>query len=213
MTLKIVAISDTHCAHNTVVIPECDILIHAGDESFRGTEKETREFAQWFDKQPAKHLIWIPGNHSLGVEKSWPNSLSWMKDHSPRTNVLMDSTVTVEGLKVFGSPRTPWFHNWAWNELRGPAIRKYWDLIPQDTSIVVTHGPPHGILDLVNNWEHTGCEELRKAIDRVNPKLVVFGHIHEGYGTYVNGAGTIFANASIMTENYEPKNKPIVIDL
>src|ERR1700675_4211605 len=104
MGIKLVAISDTHNAHSKVTIPECDILIHAGDESFQGTKKEIEEFAQWFDKQPAKHLIWIPGNHSLGFEKHYPSSQEWIEKWSPRTKILLNSCVTVEGLKVFGSP-------------------------------------------------------------------------------------------------------------
>jgi Icc-related predicted phosphoesterase len=216
MALKIVAISDTHNAHDKVIIPPCDILIHAGDESYKGTEKEVRTFARWFEKQPAKHLIWIPGNHSLGVEANWPLSSNWVQEESFRTHILMNSDVTVEGIKIWGSPVTPWFHDWAWNVVRGERIKKYWDAIPDDTSIVVTHGPPYGILDIVRPGtlyeEHVGCEELLKAMLRVKPKYNIFGHIHEGYGEE-HFAGIHFINASIMTEDYEPVNKPIEIEL
>lgn len=217
--MKIVAISDTHNAHDRVVIPECDILIHAGDESYKGRKEEIEAFARWFDKQPAKHLVWIPGNHSLGVEAQWPDSKNWVNDISPRTHVLMNSDVTVEGLKIWGSPVTPWFHDWAWNVQRGPEIKKYWDMIPADTSIVVTHGPPYGILDGVNrgraDWntqEHVGCQDLMDAIRRIKPKFHIFGHIHEGYGWHDNGH-TLFCNAAIMNEHYEPVNKPFEFDL
>ena len=210
--LKIVAISDTHNSHNSVKIPECDILIHAGDESFRGHKKETEDFAKWFDKQPAKHLVWIPGNHSVNIEAHWPSSKHWMADISPRANILMHSDVTLEGLKIWGSPVTPWFHDWAWNEARGPAIKKYWDMIPADTSIVVTHGPPFGMLDEVNGGMHVGCEELMDAMLRIKPKVHIFGHIHEGYGQK-QFKDTLYVNASIMTQHYDPENQPIVINL
>lgn len=215
-TIKIVAISDTHNSHNVVQIPECDILIHAGDESYRGRKEETEAFAQWFDKQPAKHLVWIPGNHSMGVEAHWPGSKHWLSDISPRTHVLMNSDVTLEGLKIWGSPVTPWFHDWAWNVIRGPAIKKYWDMIPADTSIVVTHGPPLGILDKVSpgtlREQSVGCEELMKAMLRIKPKLHIFGHIHEGYGMQ-HFMDTTYVNASIMTEHYDPENQPHIIEL
>lgn len=211
-TTRVVTISDTHNAHNKITIPECDILIHAGDESYQGKQAEIENFAKWFDKQPAKHLVWIPGNHSLGFETKYPTSLEWVKKFSPRTNILLNSDVTIEGLKVWGSPVTPWFHDWAYNVVRGPAIKKYWDLIPNDTNIVVTHGPPHGILDVVSPGTHrelhVGCEDLATAMLRVKPKLHVFGHIHEGYGS-VQFLDTMYVNASIMTEHYDPDNSPM----
>lgn len=214
--MKIVAISDTHNGHNSVTIPECDILIHAGDESYGGKKPEIEAFAKWFDVQPAKHLVWIPGNHSLAVERHWPGSARWLKDISPRTNILMNSDVTLEGLKIWGSPVTPWFHDWAWNVHRGAAIKKYWDMIPADTSIVVTHGPPHGILDKVSpgtlHEDSVGCKDLMEAMLRIKPKVHIFGHIHEGYGQQ-QGMYTTFVNAAIMDEHYDPLNLPIVIDL
>jgi Icc-related predicted phosphoesterase len=210
--MKIVAISDTHNGHNSVEIPPCDILIHAGDESYRGKKEEIEAFAKWFDKQPAKHLVWIPGNHSLGVEKHWPSSKHWLQDLSPRTNILMNSDVTLEGVKIWGSPVTPWFHDWAWNVIRGTHIKKYWDMIPADTSIVVTHGPPHGILDIVSGGGNVGCQDLREAMLRIKPKLHIFGHIHEGYGVYPFN-GTTYVNASIMNEYYEPVNSSLEFEL
>ena len=215
-TIKIVAISDTHNGHNSIVIPPCDILIHAGDESFRGKKDETEAFAKWFDKQPAKHLVWTPGNHSVQLSAHWPGSSHWLKDISPRTNILMHSAVTLEGLKIWGSPVTPWFHDWAWNEIRGAAIKKYWDMIPADTSIVVTHGPPHGILDTVDEGgsyeDHVGCKDLMDRLLIVKPKLHIFGHIHEGYGRQQH-LDTLYLNASIMNRHYEPVNKPIEVEL
>ncbi len=210
--IKVVAISDTHNGHNKVVIPPCDILIHAGDESYRGNKEEVELFARWFDKQPAKHLVWIPGNHSLGVEAHWPNSKTWLSDISPRTNILMNSDVTLEGLKIWGSPVTPYFHGWAWNVVRGAPIKKYWDMIPTDTDIVVTHGPPLGILDAVSrNGEHVGCKDLMDAMLRIKPKVHIFGHIHEGYGR--QQLGTLYLNAAVMDEHYNPVNAPHEFEL
>lgn len=219
--MKIVAISDTHNGHDKIVIPPCDILIHGGDATFRGRKEEVESFAKWFDKQPAKHKVFIPGNHELGVEAQWPGSKAWYLDHCPSAHLLMNSDVTLDGVKIWGSPVTPWFHDWAWNVARGPAIKKYWDMIPADTSIVVTHGPPYGILDAVNrgfgraDWnpqEHVGCQDLMDAMLRIKPKLHIFGHIHEGYGTQVF-QDTIYCNASIMDEHYDPVNLPFEFDL
>ena len=221
--MKLVAISDTHNAHRRLDIPECDFLIHAGDESARGEEREVRLFAEWFDEQPAKYLIWIPGNHSLGFEARYPESLDWIKRASPRTFVLMNEAITVKGIKIWGSPVTPWFHDWAYNVDRGSAIAEYWSAIPPDADIVVTHGPPHGILDLNGekpsrpDWsdgttqQHTGCEELAKVIARVKPKFHIFGHIHEARGVEVKD-GTTYVNASIMDRHYVNIRAPFIFD-
>jgi Icc-related predicted phosphoesterase len=215
MPIKIVAISDTHNAHGKLSIPECDILIHAGDESMHGSATEIMAFAEWFEKQPAKHLVWIPGNHSLGFEAQWPHSLNWVKHCSPRTNVLINQSVVLEGLSIWGSPVTPWFHDWAYNVQRGPDIRAYWNKIPVGTNIVVTHGPPYHIMDTAkpgtSREAKVGCAQLLDAIWRVKPKLHIFGHIHEGYGVEKYG-DTTFVNAAIMSDKYIPSNKPIVIE-
>ena len=130
----------------------------------------------------------------------------------------------VAGLRVWGSPWQPWFYDWAFNLPRGPALREKWDLIPYDTDVLITHGPPFGFLDgaarPASGWsdqdevsvEHLGCEELRRALDRVRPRLHVFGHIHEGYGRG-QLADTILVNASNCDEDYRPVNAPVVIDL
>jgi Icc-related predicted phosphoesterase len=207
--LRIVTISDTHNSHDALKINECDILIHAGDESYRGTEAETVAFAKWFNVQPARHLVWTPGNHSLGVEEKWPKSIQWMMDYCPRANILLHSDVTLEGVKVWGSPATPWYHSWAYNFYRGPDIKAIWDKIPSDTNIVVTHGPPYGIRDVVERTHQSvGCEELRKRLLTMKPKYHVFGHIHEGYGQE-QFMDTTYINASIMDREYDPVNAPI----
>lgn len=180
-----------------------------------GRQNELTDFAKWFDKQPAKHLVWIPGNHSVGFAAQYPSSEQWIKAYSPRTNILMNSDITLEGLKIWGSPVTPWFHNWAYNMGRGAEIKKVWDKIPSDTSIVVTHGPPYGILDIVPRGyveEHVGCEELMKRMLEIKPKLHIFGHIHEGYGQQ-QFQDTLYINASSVDERYMQNNLPIVIEL
>jgi Icc-related predicted phosphoesterase len=210
MSLTIVAISDTHCAHYKLSIPSCDILIHAGDESYAGKQSEVEDFARWFDRQLAKHLVWIPGNHSVGFERQYPGSRSWVERFSPRTHILMHSSVELEGIKIWGSPVTPWFHDWAFNVHRGPLLRSIWNGIPPDTNIVVTHGPPIGRRDRTSGGLNVGCEDLGEVIETIKPKYHIFGHIHEGYGVE-SAFGTTYVNASIMDLRYNPVNSPIVL--
>ncbi|QNM86710.1 metallophosphatase domain-containing protein [Polaribacter pectinis] len=206
--MKIVLISDTHGNHN-FIIPEGDILIHAGDVSLRGTKKEIDSFIDWFQKQPHKHKIFIAGNHDFYFEEALKNNI---KINDTNLNYLNDSGCEIEGIKFWGSPIQPTFFNWAFNRERGEEIKKYWDLIPNDTDVLITHGPPHKILDLTKNGEYVGCEELKKKVLEIKPKLHVFGHIHEAYGKTVRNK-TTFVNASLLDDKYRNVNAPIVIDI
>jgi Icc-related predicted phosphoesterase len=126
---------------------------------------------------------------------------------------LQDSGVEINGVKFWGSPWQPWFHDWAFNLKTSTQLRSKWNLIPTDTDVLLTHGPPFGILDRTQRTgESVGCHELLLAVRRVSPKLHVFGHIHEGYGMKQVGE-TLFANASTCTLQYRPTNSPVVVDL
>ena len=209
-----------------------DLLIVAGDLTARDTFKEYMEFNKWMCKQDYKKIIWIGGNHDGLVEKKEFDPIhEWVMDEDMNrfnsVEYLCNSGTEFEGLKIWGSPYTPTFLNWHFMADRGSDIKKHWDLIPDDIDILVTHGPPYGILDeveRVTKWGtkkfNVGCEELSKALVRVRPKLHVFGHIHEGYGMYRPNLGfvdcpgyPIFVNASHVNENYEPVNAPIRIIL
>jgi Icc-related predicted phosphoesterase len=216
---KVVAISDTHSKHNKMAaIPKCDILIHAGDATSMGHEREVRAFAAWFEKQPATYKIFIPGNHELEFERQLPASRLWFEEECPSGIMLIDQSVEVMGIKIYGSPQTPWFYDWAFNQDR-KQIKKYWDAIPDDTDILVTHGPPLRVLDEVLNaigdrhWppQCVGCEELAEAVKRVKPDLHIFGHIHCSHGQK-HQDGTSFYNVAICDETYMTSNPITVID-
>jgi hypothetical protein len=227
--MKIVALSDTHAQHRDVTVPDGDVLLFAGDLMTCGRRfNEVVSFADWFMKQPHKYKILVAGNHDRLFESNQPLCLGEFRN---RGNLLYlkDSGTTIDGVKFWGSPYQPWFYDWAFNVHRGAPIKKHWDLIPNDTDVLITHGPPYGILDqaiptrLESNWssklivhpsEHCGCEELLEAVKRVQPRLHFFGHIHGSYGMDIPaGYSTAFHNVSICDEQYNPTNEPIVIDL
>jgi Icc-related predicted phosphoesterase len=124
---------------------------------------------------------------------------------------LEDQFLEVDGVRIWGSPWQPTFCNHAFNLDRGVAIRAKWDLIPEDLDILVTHGPPRGVLDRVGR-EHVGCADLAEVVTARRPRLHVFGHIHTGYGTAERN-GTLFVNAAICKAHDNPANAPIVVDL
>ncbi|HNC99840.1 MAG TPA: metallophosphoesterase, partial [Myxococcota bacterium] len=113
---------------------------------------------------------------------------------------------------IWGSPWQPRFFDWAFNLDRGEPLRRVWQKIPDGIDILVTHGPPKGILDRVQRGGEVGCEELREALRRVRPRLHVFGHIHEAYGQ-LHLDGTHFVNAASCNLDYRPVNPPVVVEL
>ncbi|XP_066250499.1 metallophosphoesterase domain-containing protein 1 [Euwallacea similis] len=126
---------------------------------------------------------------------------------------LEDSGVEICGIKIYGSPWQPEFGNWAFNLPRGGDCLSKWNLIPEDTDILVTHTPPLGHGDLVCSGVRAGCVELLTTVQtRVKPKYHIFGHIHEGYGVTSDGK-IIFINASTCDINYIPNNLPVVFDI
>jgi Icc-related predicted phosphoesterase len=204
----ITLISDTHGAHQSLSLTGGDILIHAGDLCNRGTESEVLRFLNWYSIQDYTHKIFIAGNHDFYFEQNRTEDI--MELIPSNVTYLNDSGVEIDGIKIWGSPITPTFFNWAFNRDRGESIKKHWDHIPTDTDILITHGPPNETLDAVNN-NSVGCEDLRDRIKLIKPKIHVFGHIHEGYG-YVHKAGTDYYNAAMMTSRYDMDNVPIDID-
>jgi Icc-related predicted phosphoesterase len=210
---RIVAISDTHSRHQQFKdIPDGDILIHAGDATVRGDVQEVVEFNHWLGTLPHKHKIFVAGNHDFLFERAPELARTLI------TNAiyLRDSFRIVEGLKIYGSPWQPRFFDWAFNLDRGPELRRKWEMIPDDTDVLITHGPPKGILDLVadrwtGTYEAVGCEELLPIVQRIRPRVHIFGHIHAGYGQVEQG-GTTFINASSCNEAYKIVNAPIVLD-
>jgi Icc-related predicted phosphoesterase len=214
--MKICVISDIHCKQNSVTIPECDILISSGDYSFRGELHVVKDFHKWLNKQPAKHIISVQGNHETGVERNFQISKLEAEKACPRVHFVDEGLVEVEGLKVWCTAITPFFCNWAWNRYPGDEIQKHWDLIPSGIDILVSHGPPHKILDGVpeggGRVRHCGCPQLLAKVLELKPKFHFFGHIHEGRGIHTQD-GITFVNASICNENYQPIHKPVVVTI
>jgi len=210
--VRIAIISDTHLRHRKypIDVPECDLLIHCGDAMIEGTAAEVRMFASWFEALKAKYKVFVAGNHDWLFEKD--NALA--RSLLPKGVIyLQDSQIEIEGLKIYGSPWQPEFCEWAFNLKRGWPLRKQWELIPAGIDILITHGPPLGILDFSKfGDEHVGCADLRQELQRIKPKVHCFGHIHGDYGT-ATWANTLFVNASLCDEAYVANHPPILIEM
>lgn len=209
--IKICAIADQHGF--LPAIPECEILLIAGDicpvhdhhVDYQAMWLNT-DFRYWLEGIPAKHIIGIFGNHDF-IGEDAPHKVPKL----PWT-YLQDSGVEVEGLKVYGSPHQPVFYDWAFN-LTEEELSKKWALIPVDTDVLITHGPPLGYGDLTDRGEQVGSWTLmNKLHDLTKLKLHVFGHIHSGRGQYQFNSATL-ANVTLLDERYRMVYKPMIFEI
>jgi Icc-related predicted phosphoesterase len=219
MKKRLTFISDTHNKHDKLngFLPGGDILIHSGDLTGRGQTNEIESFFKWYDKiDNYDTKVFICGNHDFGFEDDNEKVKGLLTGYKT-IDYLQDELLMVGEdydtmIKIWGSPWQPEFHNWAFNLPRGEKIKEKWDMIPADTDILITHGPPLGKLDYVRySNENVGCEELMKRVEEIKPKIHVFGHIHQGYG-YVFDGNTHYINAAVLNERYEFRNRPLTID-
>lgn len=205
---KIITISDTHNQHEEIYIEDCDILIHSGDASTHGTESELVNFFEWFKAQPAKHKIFVPGNHDIWLEN---NTICDVK-------ILIGESININGIHIYGAP-------WRARPKRVTSedrvrfdgfsvlytkIESYWDRIPNELDILITHVPPLGYLDRAEK-SRRGCELLANRILNIKTKYHLFGHIHSGYGVY-RLDDRILINSALCNENDLLVRNPICIN-
>ncbi len=220
---KIVILSDTHEQHHQVSVPDGDMLVHCGDFTNSGNLNKIEDFLRWFSKHPHKNKAFCAGNHerSLDPEHTLRNkALELIKEYTDKYKNLFyleNSGMIIEGLRMYASPNTPFFYNWAFNVQRGEEIAKYWRKIPKDVEFLITHGMPYSILDLVNNDygrdKHQGCEDLLNRISELkNLKLFAGGHLHMNQKLIIINNVT-YVNAAIVDDQHNVIHQPVVIDL
>lgn len=214
--MKILFFSDTHGKHGDVIIPEgVDMAIFGGDAgTYRNpimNKDSVLSFIEWYGSLThPKYKIWVAGNHDTSIEAGLVNAKALSE--SKGLIYLEHEACEVEGIKIFGSPYTPTFgHDWAFNVNRGEAIANKWRDFPEGLDIIITHGPPYGILDYTIGRVRAGCEDLYKQIFISKPKIHIFGHIHEGYGVR-RIDDVMFLNASVLDMEYNYSNELFIID-
>jgi Icc-related predicted phosphoesterase len=205
-------ISDTHTFHDLLKIPEgIDMVIHSGDCSNPrdpyNNEPEVRNFIHWYKSLPIKHKVYVAGNHDTSIEKK----LVTKKDFEDyNIHYLEDDLITLQGLLIYGNPYTPQFGNWAFMKDRVKLDRYWTKAMPGYIDILVTHGPPKGILDKSYSREDVlemcGDKSLLNKVLEVEPKYHLFGHIHNCKDIINAGiqklsvCDTYFSNGSVVTD-------------
>ena len=196
--LRIVCISDTHNASpgSGYTLPPGDILIHAGDLTNNGQPSEIHKALTWLRETKHEHKIVVAGNHDLSLDENFAHhqhdeeaaQLRQMLREDDKITYLEHETkeITVKGtgIKVFGSPFSPASASSKQRAFQYPSSQaeELWSSIPSDTTVLITHTPPAGHLDISAHWTQGGCPALSRALFRTAPLLHVCGHCHEGRG-------------------------------
>lgn len=209
--MRLVLLADLH-GRLPERLPSCDVLVIAGDvcggmggEHGQADWLDTA-FREWLEYVPAKEVVATWGNHDWIGQSLGPRKAPELRWH-----MLVDDGIEIDGVKFWGSPWQPWFHDWAFNATEDE-LDEHFSQIPSDTDVLVVHGPPHGYGDRVKSGHNVGSTSLTKHILRVKPQLVVCGHIHEGYGEYAFN-GTSIVNAAQVDHMYQRTRGEVVWEL
>ena len=211
--MKILHISDTHGFHEMYPVEkfkDIDVVVHSGDcSNWRDVvrnEQEVRTFLAWYRDVPVKNKIFVAGNHDTSIERKRVTPGDFAQ---AGIIYLENASTTIDSIKFWGSPHTPTFGNWAFMKSR-ETIGRMWEHIPTDTDVLIVHGPPKGVRDLSHDrdgvLEFCGDNALAKAVRRIKPKLMLFGHIHDSPGCDNQGVShyskttTIFSNAACVDD-------------
>lgn len=210
--MRIVAISDTHCQLSKVKVPQGDLLIHCGDWTYTGQQHEMIAFGNHLRKLKHPHKLLIPGNHDLTMDPLHENyhvdAIKWINTDSTVT-IAINEPVHILGLNILCCSMIPKVGRWAFGYDDLVKHDFYGQYLDKKIDILVTHGPPRGILD---EDAHYGCLELRAFVEAVKPKYHLFGHCHGNYDILTLGE-TTFVNASTCNMSYLPTNKPVILEI
>jgi|CZKL01.1.fsa_nt_gi predicted phosphohydrolase len=206
--MRVVCISDTHELHRELTVPPGDLLIHAGDFTFFGKGKRAIvDFNAWLGELPHPSKVITCGNHEFALEAD-PN----LRKLITNATLLLNESVIVGPAKIWGSPLTQHYGGAFGRSNAVDRVRAY-SSVPSDADIIITHGPPFGLLDLTEEYPGpSGDRELRDAILRVKPVLHVFGHAHGGYGV-LRTTNTCFVNAALFDLDGSLNKRPIVLEI
>ncbi|EGT35034.1 hypothetical protein CAEBREN_18595 [Caenorhabditis brenneri] len=219
-------------------LPPGDVLLVAGDFTSCGLPNEVHNFNKLLGKLKYAYKVVIGGNHECTFDdtflklnkESEPKEMALKqallsaihsdskggisaKDLLSNAIYLEDSVIELFGITIYGTPWQPKVDNWAFNLSRGQSLLDKWNMIPTGVDVLLTHTPPLGHGDMMNNGQRMGCVELLNTVfKRVRPKYHVFGHIHEGYGCTTDGY-TKFINCCLCNENLDMKNEPVIFDI
>jgi len=218
--MRFVAFSDTHGCHCNICIPSqnnIDVAIFAGDFCRDKTVQDCITFLDWFRQYPAKYKILVAGNHDLPFESDPERFLNICSQND--IIYLQDSSCEIEGVIFYGAPWTPIFRELSAFKMMsdGDDIRAVWSKIPEETDVLITHGPPYSILDRLpiegsDSFVHAGDKVLMERVNAVNPTIHVFGHAHSDADKTLVRNKTMFINACVpehIDSDFVPETREV----
>jgi len=207
--MRLVVISDTHSGHEALGALSGDVLIHCGDglNAFEPASDELQKLDEWFGRQSFAAILYVGGNHDFKIQRRAAEGEAVFQ----HATYVEDRTFTISGVRFYGSPWIPELADWAYYR-SAPDLQERWSAIPDDVDVLITHTPPHGILDRNSRGKHCGCPALASRVSVVRPRLHCFGHVHAGAGSCLLD-GTTYANASSVDSQYRIARPPFLFDL
>lgn len=199
--MKILHLSDIHGKHRELTdMPSADILVHSGDFTLSGGDMEALDFIEWLCDLPYRHKLFIAGNHDDCMQDA---SLEGLPDD---VHYLSDSGITIEGISFYGSPMFVVFEGEDLKEI------EHYEQIPDIIDILITHRPPLGILDSIDDTIHYGSTILLDKVSKVKPRMHLFGHVHSAYGT-MDWKEITFSNAGLTDWKYDIRYSPQLLEI
>lgn len=237
---RFVVISDTHMRHSDVWIPSGDVLIHSGDVMNFGGDPVPPgcdpwkpcldHFLSWLTEQCSRcpEVVFIGGNHDGYLEHLGPKTLREMLPDG--ITYLCDSETTLAGgIRVYGTPFSftqATTGNIAFQNASGDPqmVSRTMAAIPGNIDVLITHGPPQMAAAPFGfkppPWNASqkdfgiyGCKELTETVQRINPRVHIFGHVHESHGAQRVGETLFISGSSVSSSKTCALNPPIVFDL
>jgi hypothetical protein len=207
--MKIVIISDTHQQHHELGVLTADVLIHCGDSGYglHASDSDVEALDDWFGRQAFGLILCIGGNHDFALQARVGVCVPVLRN----AVYLQDQVLHYRDRTFYGTPWVPELASWAYYLPPGD-LRAKWELIPDATDILITHSPPHGVLDRNSRGKSCGCPDLRQRVLDIRPRLHCFGHVHASSGTLAH-AGTTFVNASVVNSQYQIARRPYEFDV
>ena len=221
--MRIAAMADLH-GHFPKDVPACDVLVIAGDiVNFDPNLPDERmglylkhqllQFREWLEGlfQRGIFVMGVAGNHDF----PFAEIPGFAREGFAWTYLQDEAHVHSNGMVFYGTPWQPWLGGWAFNAPEGelddpeePFLdEKFWQ-IPGAADVIVTHTPPAGFHDTIKG-AHRGSIALNKHIERIEPRLVIYGHIHKP-GVEQVGRTTL-CNAAYVGWNRKPNGHPIQV--
>ena len=205
--MKVAAFSDSHNYHHMLTIPEVDLLVSAGDWTNWGGLGEIQNFLDWVAVQPVKYKVITAGNHDIAADEQRPLVKLMCKERG--IHILYDEMIKLEDKRIYGSPRTPEYGSYAFMYDR--AEMGIWKDLPKKLDLLITHGPPMGVLDDTRGI-HAGCHDLMVAVAEKKPRFHVFGHIHQGHGALEKDT-TQFYNVAVFNPQLGLCHTPTLFEI